>query len=107
MINRLSYLVGKLSVPWMPANTTKFKTLDQAIQAFLNLASAVSALIAVCFLIYGGVQYILSSGDSTKAEKAQTTIVYALVGLVIIALAYLIVGFVLRVIGGSFQSIDT
>ncbi len=46
-------------------------------------------------LIYGGIKYITSSGDAGNAGSAKNTIVYALVGLVVIALAKTIIGYVI------------
>lgn len=65
------------------------------VNAFLTLA----AILAVIFIIYGGVQYIFSAGDDRKASNAKTTILYAIIGLIIIALAVSIVQFTSRAIG--------
>jgi hypothetical protein len=46
-------------------------------------------------IIIGGFQYITSSGDSGKVGTAKNTILYAIIGLVIVALAQFIVRFVL------------
>jgi len=50
--------------------------------------------IAVLFLILGGLQYITSSGNKDKAEQAKQTILYAVIGLIVIALSFVIVTFV-------------
>jgi hypothetical protein len=46
-------------------------------------------------IIVGGLKYILSAGDSGNVTSAKNTIVYAIVGLVIVALAQFVVRFVL------------
>jgi hypothetical protein len=46
-------------------------------------------------VIYGGFKYITSGGDSGKVTSAKNTIVYAAIGLVVVALAQFIVKFVL------------
>jgi hypothetical protein len=46
-------------------------------------------------MIYGGFKYITSGGDSGNVTAAKNTIMYALIGLVVVALAQLIVRFVL------------
>lgn len=61
----------------------------------INIFSLVVGVIAVIMIIVGGLRYITSGGDSGKVSAAKTTIIYALVGLVIVALAQLIVHFVL------------
>ncbi|HOU75801.1 MAG TPA: pilin [Candidatus Dojkabacteria bacterium] len=101
LINRINMLATSCP-PWMNcSDTTDAASLDEVIRRFLNVASAVAALIAVVILIYGGIQYMISSGDSNKTEKAQNTIIYAIVGLVITAIAWLVIGFILNVLGGS------
>jgi hypothetical protein len=52
-------------------------------------------------MIYGGFKYITSSGDSGNVTAAKNTIMYALIGLIIVALAQIIVRFVLA---KSFQA---
>ena len=52
--------------------------------------------ISVIMLIYGGIRYVLSSGDSGAVQNAKNTIMYAIIGLVIAILAYAIVNFVIH-----------
>ena len=47
-------------------------------------------------IIIGGLRYITSNGDSGNVTNAKNTILYAIVGLVIVALAQLIVRFVVQ-----------
>jgi hypothetical protein len=46
-------------------------------------------------IIYGGFRYITSGGDSGRVGSAKNTLIYAIVGLIIVALAQLIVNFVI------------
>jgi hypothetical protein len=52
-------------------------------------------LLAVVIIILGGVQYMTSSGDAAKVKKGKDTILYGIIGLVIVALAFAIVNFVI------------
>lgn len=54
----------------------------------------------VIMIIYSGVQYITSAGDTSKTKKATQTMIYAIVGLVIAVMAYAIIWFVLNNIMG-------
>jgi hypothetical protein len=47
-------------------------------------------------LIIGGFRYITSGGNSEGIGKAKNTIIYAIIGLIIVALAQIIVQFVLN-----------
>ncbi|HSX08472.1 MAG TPA: hypothetical protein VLG11_06300 [Candidatus Saccharimonadales bacterium] len=65
------------------------------VTTIVNYLSIIVGLLAVIMLIYGGLKYITSGGDSSKAASARSAIVYAVIGLVIVALAQVIVQFVL------------
>jgi TRAP-type C4-dicarboxylate transport system permease small subunit len=51
--------------------------------------------ISVIMIIYGGFRYVTSGGNDSSISGAKNTIIYALIGLVIVALAQVIVHFVL------------
>ena len=70
-------------------------TLDSALTSILNAIILIMGIVAVIFIIIGGVNYITSSGDSNKVKKAKDTILYSVIGLVICALAFVIVNFVI------------
>ena len=57
------------------------------------------AFVAVVIIIYGGVRYMTSAGDSGKVKDAKNTILYGIIGLVIALLAFAIVSFIMRGIG--------
>lgn len=69
--------------------------LNAIIELVINVFSVVVGFIAIVMMIYGGFKYITSSGDSGNVTAAKNTIMYALIGLVVVALAQLIVRFVL------------
>jgi hypothetical protein len=62
----------------------------------VNVFSVIVGAVAVIMIIYGGFRYITSGGDSGGVGNAKNTLIYAIVGLVIVALAQLIVHFVLN-----------
>lgn len=53
--------------------------------------SIIVGAISIIMIIYGGFRYITSGGDSGKVGSAKNTLIYAIVGLIIVALAQLIV----------------
>ncbi|QWQ32311.1 hypothetical protein KOY48_00145 [Candidatus Minimicrobia naudis] len=46
-------------------------------------------------LIWGGIRYTTSAGDSNKVTAPKNTVLYAIVGLVVAILAYAIVNMVI------------
>jgi len=71
------------------------QTVNDIIATVINIFSIVVGVTAVIMIIVGGFQYITSGGDSGKVTTAKNTILFAIVGLVIVALAQVIVNFVL------------
>jgi hypothetical protein len=70
-------------------------TVNGAIQLVVNLLSSVIGVAAVIMIILGGFKYITSGGDSSSVSSAKNTILYAIVGLLVVAFAQLIVQFVI------------
>ena len=65
------------------------------VDAALNILSIIIGIAGVIMVMLGGFKYITSGGDTGKTASAQNTIIWALVGLAIAALAQDIVRFVL------------
>ncbi|MCH8748600.1 hypothetical protein IH781_02515 [Patescibacteria group bacterium] len=82
-----------------PGGTQTGSDLPNAITNILNALLVLVAIAALIMLIIGGVRYIFSGGDEEKAAAAKNTILYALVGLVVIALAAVAVNFILQAVG--------
>lgn len=77
-------------------------------QFLITLLFLVGVVIAVVFLIYGGIKWILSGGDSKQVEGARNHIVAAIVGLIIVVGAFFILNFVFQLLTGqpfSFKDI--
>ena len=70
-------------------------SLQGLIVKIINIFSIIVGVIAVIMIIVGGLKYITSGGESSNVSGAKNTIIYAIVGLVIVALAQFIVRFVL------------
>ena len=69
--------------------------LNNVITDIVNIFSVVVGIVSVIMIIYGGFRYITSGGDSGNVSSAKNTIIYAVIGLVVVALAQFIVQFVL------------
>ena len=85
------------------ASTTASGTtaINNIISTVINLFSVIVGVIAVIMIIYAGLRYITSGGDSAKITSAKNTIVYAIIGLIVVALAQFIVKFVLAKVTSS------
>ena len=61
-----------------------------------NTFSIIVGATSVIMIIYGGFRYVTSGGESGRVGAAKNALLYAIVGLVIVAIAQLIVHFVLN-----------
>jgi hypothetical protein len=61
----------------------------------LNGIIGASTLVAVIYTVIGGINYITSQGNAAKVQKAKETILYSLIGLVVCALSFAIVNWVI------------
>lgn len=78
-----------------PSDADGENRINNLITSVINIFSLVVGVIAVIMIIIGGLKYIMSSGDSNNITSAKNTILYAIIGLVIVAMAQFIVKFVL------------
>ncbi len=68
---------------------------QDTLSGILNGIIAAMSIVAVIFIIIGGVYYMTSAGDAGKVKKGRDTILYALIGLIVCALSYAIVNWVI------------
>lgn len=76
-------------------SATANKKINDILTLVINIFSLVVGVVSVIMIIIGGLKYITSGGEASNISGAKNTIIYAIVGLVIVALAQFIVHFVL------------
>jgi hypothetical protein len=62
--------------------------------ALVDIGLRVASLVAVGYIIYGGVQFVTAQGESDQVKKARQTIINALIGLVIAMISTGLVAFI-------------
>jgi len=70
-------------------------TINKTIATAVNIFSVTLGLVAVIMIMIAGFKYVTSGGDANSIASAKQTILYAIVGLIIVALAQIIVVYVL------------
>jgi len=78
---------------------TTMGNADRLIGTIINILLYIIGILCVVFIIWGGISYTMSRGDSKKVESAKNTILYAVVGLVIALIAYALVNWVFNLLG--------
>lgn len=69
---------------------------DPDVNLIFNSAFGIATFLAVTFIVIGGINFITSAGDSGKVRKAKSTVLYAVIGLIIVLASYAIVNFVMK-----------
>lgn len=83
-------------------NGNKVATLQCIPIVFKNLISIAlifAGIVAVFFIIYSGIRFISSGGDPKQVDAARQTLTWAIVGLVLILLSFLIVNVIATITG--------
>lgn len=73
--------------------------VSDVIQWVITAFFVIGILAALFFILWGGLNWILSGGDKDKVEAARSRIIAAIIGLVVIVLAFFILDFVLQLLG--------
>lgn len=72
------------------------QSLNKTLALVINMLSFIGGVIAVIMIIVAGFKFMTAQGDSGSIASARNTLLYAIVGLVIIAMAQVIVQFVIK-----------
>lgn len=76
-------------------NSARTDNATDMVKDILNVLFFVIGILAVIMIIIGGFRYVLSNGDAGSVTAAKNTIFYAVVGLAVAILSYVIVNFVI------------
>jgi hypothetical protein len=67
------------------------KKLSEILEDLIKWLLKIVILIAILMIIVSGAMYMISAGDQQKADTAKKALTYAILGLLVVALAYAIV----------------
>lgn len=81
-------------------------SIGQVVGFVVTTAFVIAVLVALFFLIWGGIKWITSGGDKGGVESARNQIVAAVIGLVIVFLAFFILNLVLQLFGLSLFNLE-
>ena len=81
-------------------------TLDDIVMIAIRASKWILGIVgslALLMFVYGGFMFLISAGSSDKVSKAKTIITAAVAGLIIVFSSYLIIQFVLKTVGISWD----
>jgi len=64
---------------------------NNILQAVIQLLFVIGIILALAYFIWGGINWITSNGDKAKVQAARNKIIYAIIGLFVMFLAFAIV----------------
>lgn len=81
-------------------NNTGFENLSDFLYTLIDLVIALAVIIAVIAIIFSGFKFILSIGDEKKVKEASRSLIFSIVGLVLVFISPSIIEFVIKEILG-------
>lgn len=107
-LNSTSFAFAKDGTSVDPCQTGDFSVLCKLnagqfggfVGVIINAIFVIAVIIALAYLIYGGIRWIMSQGDKSKVQDARNHIIAAVIGLIIVFLAYFIINIILGVFLG-------
>lgn len=90
----------------VPTGLSQSTDLTEILIRVTNYVLGFITIIAVLMLIWGGVQYLTAAGDEAAVDGAKHTIMYAVIGLVVVGLSYAIMVVVVNTIIGGVQFVS-
>ncbi len=88
------------AAPQCEVQIDSFGSITTLILNIIGIALFLAGFLAVVFIVIGGIQYTTSGGDEKKVAKAKSTIINAIIGVVLASMAYTIVTFITTKIAG-------
>lgn len=89
IISSFAALLNKSDVPSLPNGSA-----NDVLVAGLNIVYFVAGIIAVVAIIVAGFTLVTNSSEPDAIKKARNTIVYAVIGIVVIIVAFTVTWFI-------------
>lgn len=77
-----------------PDNLPNAKAEDN-LQSIFNTVLALAGVVAVAYIVFSGIKFAMSQGDSAKVKEARDGILYSVIGLMIVMISFVIINFVI------------
>lgn len=84
-----AYATGVAAIT--PSTTDAASTLPELVARVVTWITYIAGLAAFIYLVYSGILYISAAGNPDQAKKGQQGIINAVIGIIIVVLAYTII----------------
>ena len=82
-------------------NPLKADSVPELVGQVIKGLLGVTGSIALFMFVWGGITWMISQGHAEKLKKGKDTILWAVFGLIIIFMSYIVINFVFTVFGGT------
>ena len=72
------------------------KSLMSNVSMLINVFASVMGFLAIGMIIYGGFMLLTAQGDPARIKRGKDVVLYSVIGLILVVLAYAIVNFVMN-----------
>ena len=72
------------------------KSLMSNVNMLINVFASVMGFLAVGMIIYGGFMLLTAQGDPARIKRGKDVVLYSVIGVILVMLAYAIVNFVMN-----------
>lgn len=97
----MNNLFAQIKIKASEINAPVASADDATLANILTAVYMIAGIVAVIVIIIGGIRYTTSNGDAGGVKSAKDTILYAVIGLVVIIMAAAITQFVIQRTTGS------
>lgn len=66
-----------------------------------NWLVGIAGSLALLMFVYGGIMFLISGGNNERVTKGRTILINSVIGLAVILLSFLIIGFVFKALGAD------
>lgn len=73
-------------------------TVEGIIVAIVKWLAGLAGALAILALVWGGIMYIVSLGDDSRVNKAKSIIMWAIVGIAVVILSYVMLNIVSKLL---------
>jgi hypothetical protein len=81
--------------------TNTDQALGSLVGTLIQAVFVIAIIVALAYLVYGAIRWIMSQGDKSKVADARNHIVAAIIGMVIVFMSYFIINVILQIFFGT------
>jgi hypothetical protein len=93
MIELLAFTIPGMNIDQPPGFNQSLNSTGAVVGGFLNIAFMIAGFLLLVWLVWGVMQYIFAGGNKEGLARARARITWALVGFVVVVLAFLVSGY--------------